>query len=246
MFIILIMCNAFFTGAILATMAIGITKAQKQELGQALEAANYKPADDFLYLEEKKDDDNDIAVLTNRNTMERFTFYRQNNAYMIEFDVAGNSGVVRKSRTPITWARLIDRLTEWALEIKREEEAVDPWAQAAEDLANDDSYFTAIELPQVDHAIDDSISELKKLALENGKKIEEIQDDINSVTIILKKSARSSTKKEWMAIFKGIVIEKMVDWGLQTALFGSILHVLINSVQDISQLVHHASKLLPG
>lgn len=230
-------------------MAINITKVQKQQLGNAIADSGFSPAD-FVYAEiqERKDSTNrlfDVVVLTCRDTNEKFTFQRKGDSYVITYDIPGITEG-KDSSSLIGWQGVLNRLGDWAVGVKQERDAVDPWAQDAEDLANDDSYFTIAELPSVDHAIDESIAELKKLAIQNGKELEEIQGELASVATILKNNARTSTKKEWMAIFKGIVIEKLIDWGMQAGLFSAILHTLIDSVQDIAQLVHHASNLIPG
>jgi len=223
-------------------MSLEITKAQKQALGSALEQAGYVPAE-FVYSELKLQDNvTDAARLTNRETSEKFTFYPYNREYKVRYDIPGTSRVFES--TQLDWDDVLRRLTTWAIRVSKENEAVDPWAQEAEDMANDDSHFTVAELPKVDHAIDESIEELKSLALENGKKLAEIEGELQTVKTILKKTARQTTKKEWISLFKGIIIEKIIDWGMKAELFQIILHTLITSVQDVAQLAERASQYL--
>lgn len=121
---------------------------------------------------------------------------------------------------------------------------MDPWQEEAESMANDDSYFSLSELPSVDNAIDKSLHELKEQALAHGKTAQQIQSQLDDIRTLLQKTARNSTKREWLNIFKGILIEKLVDWGMKTELFQSILHTLITSAHDVAQLADHASRHL--
>jgi len=223
-------------------MSIEVTKAQKQALGKAIKQAGYEP-DEFVYTETVlENSENEAALLTNRETSERFAFYPRVNNYKVQYDVPGTSKI--RDGGFVGWDELLVALNAWASEVKREHIAVDPWAQEAEDMANDDSHFTISELPKVDHAIDEAIEELKDLAIQNGKKLSEIEGDLSSVKNILKKTARQTTKKEWITLFKGVILEKIIDWGMQTELFQVVLHKLITSVQDVAQLAEHASRLL--
>lgn len=221
-------------------MSADITKSQKQDLGEAIEGAGQR-ADEFIY-NEKRRGDYDVAILTSRKTTEEFTFHRTSDRYKVEHEVPGTFRKVAVNY--VTWSEVIELLSAWVFEVQKEAEAIDPWEQDAENMASDDSYFTVDELPKVDYAIDESVAELKSAALSRGEDIVGLQGQLDEVAKLLKKTARDSTKKEWMAIFKGIMIEKIVDWGMGMEIFQIILHKLITSVQDVAQLAEHASKHL--
>lgn len=223
-------------------MSLHLTKYQKQGLGHALQRAGYA-ADAFSYFEEPDDDEEDGSVtLTNKATSDRFTIAPNGENYIIQKSVPGSSRYSKN--VPVGWEDVVSIFESWAGEVKREQEAIDPWEQEAEDMASDDSYFRQDELPRVDQAIDDSLDELKRLAIKHGKTLKQIQTGLQETRQVLQKTARSSTKQEWLGIFKGIIVEKLVDWGLQTELFKSILQVLITSAREVAQLAEHATRYL--
>lgn len=142
------------------------------------------------------------------------------------------------------WDGVRNSLAEWVVRVRREIEAVDPWEQEAKDMADDDSYFTISELPRVDRAIGESLEQLKELALEHGVALERVEGELRDVRSVLEKTARNSTKREWITLFKSIVVDKLVDWGMQTVMFQTILHTLVTSAHDIVWLAEHASRHL--
>ncbi len=227
-------------------MSIGLTKYQKQGLGAALAGANYEPGD-FVYSEEFDEKfSKEYAILTNRETSDLFSIRRANDSNSSYYTKVSEPGTTRMhTYGPMSWNSVEENLLNWANEVKLESDAVDPWEQKAEDLANDDSYFTLDELPKVETAIENSLNDLKERALAQGKTLKQIEGSLNEARQILQKAARNSKKSEWMSIFKGIIIGKLVDWGMGTELYQNILHTLINSSQDIAQLAEHASRHIP-
>lgn len=215
-------------------MSIELTKFQKQGLGKALSNVGYRP-DAFVY-----DTDNNSVVLTNRTTSDKFIIKYNLNSYIVSESVPGTTRTQNWSGQD--WDTVERMFQDWAKRVKLESEAVDPWKQEAEDMAEDDSYFTLAELPRVDKAIEASLEELKNIAVVHGKNLEQIEVALDETRQLLVKSARNSTKREWLALFKGIIIEKLVDWGLQTELFQDILRTLITSAHDVAQLAEHASR----
>jgi len=228
------------------SMSVGLSKYQKQELGKSLAESGYTPAD-FVYEDKRGTGSKPSAVsLICRNSPDYFRIWRAaaNNRYFMSYSIPG-TGQEHQVSSSVVWSDILSRLGEWASALKRENDAVDPWAQEAESMANDDSYFTVDELPRVDRAIQKSLEDLKQKAIDHGKKAEQIEDQLAEIKLLLQKTARTSTKREWMSIFKGIILEKLVDWGMGTALFQGVLHTLIASAQDITQLAEHASRHLP-
>ena len=210
----------------------------------------FSPASDFTLTEEPANESgHEFASLTYRDSSDRFAIRRSKNnyrAYLAEATIPGTNRYRQlTSSAGGTWDDIIDKLHGWAIDVKREAEAVDPWEQEAENMANDDSHFTIDELPKVDEAIEDSLEDLKQKALEHGKTAKQIQGQLDEMKLLLQKSARSSTKREWMSIFKSVIVDKLVDWGMATVLFQGVLHTLMASAQDIAQLAEHASRHLP-
>jgi hypothetical protein len=224
-------------------MSIELTKSQKQSLGQALRSAGFTP-DAFVYSEISTDQGKDAAALTNRESSDKFVIINNpSGTYSIAKSIPGTRKTERYGS--LSWNELLLQLELWSKEVKSEIQAVDPWQQEAKDMADDDSYFSLDELPKVDNAIERSLDELKTQALNHGKTLEQITAGLQQAEQLLKKTARSSTKKEWISLFKGIIIEKLIDWGMQSELFQNILHTLITSAHDITQLAEHASRHLP-
>lgn len=227
-------------------MSVGLTKYQKQGLGLAISNAGFDPSE-FVFAEEPADEsDYEYVSLTHRDTSDRFAIRRAVNSdhsYYVSVSVPGTTRYQRYGGMP--WDDVTRNLHSWAQDVKKESTAIDPWAQEAENMANDDSFFTIDELPKVDKAIQDSLDTLQQQAIEHGKTTEQIQSQLDEIKQLLQKTARTSTKREWMSIFKGIILEKLMDWGMSTALFQGVLHTLIVSAQDIAQLAEHASRHLP-
>lgn len=144
------------------------------------------------------------------------------------------------------WGNILDRVRDWAIEVNQENEAVDPWQEEVGKIADDDSAFTFNELPRIDRAIDASLEELKKDALGHGIKLDRIESELTEVKQLLQKAARNSTKKDWLNIFKGAIVSKLLDWGMSLGLLTSIAHVMVSAAQDIAQLTEHASRIIPG
>lgn len=224
-------------------MSAVLTKSQKQDLGSILKSAGYDPAA-FVYTEIEEDKgQKSSATLTNRETSDKFVVMHSGSKYSIAESVPGTRRKAVYSN--VAWDTLTSFLQDWAGRVKRESEAVDPWPQEAEDMADDDSYFGLEELPRVDRAIEESLNELKNQALEHGVSQDRVEAALEETEKILKKSARTSTKKEWLTLFKGVVIEKLIDWGMQTQTFQTVLHTLITSAHDIAQLAEHAARHMP-
>lgn len=225
-------------------MSVELSKFQRQQLGEAIQRAGYDPKD-FIPSEESNAEGRDgWFTLTHRESSDTFSL-RQSEAASGLYEVRSSiPGTTQFQTGRPGWGQLTSWLEDWAAELKRENEATDPWQREAEDMASDDSYFSLNELPKVDKAIDKSLEELKTKAIEQGVSLKQVEAELQEVNRLLKKTARSSTKKEWLSLFKGIIVEKLLDWGLQTALFQSILHVLITSAHDVVQLAAHASRHL--
>lgn len=227
-------------------MSVELTKYQKQGLGYAIKDAGYA-AEDFAYSEEPLDKNNlEYVSLTHRETGEVFKIrHSKNDIHKFTLNISEPGTTRRQSIGPMSWSDVERNLTSWAKSVKRETQAIDPWQQEAEDMANDDSLFTIDELPKVDKAIEASIDDLMQRAIAHGKKADQIENQLTDIKLLLQKSARTSTKREWIAIFKGIILEKLLDWGMDVGVFQSILHTLIASTQDIAQLAEHASRHMP-
>ena len=224
-------------------MSVGLTKYQKQGLGAALASAGYSP-DDFIYADEPAEDDNhEYVSLTHRESSERFAIRRaigNNHSYYIRSSEPGTNR--EQSYGGMSWNDVERNLESWAQDVQREDTAIDPWQQEAEDMANDDSLFSLDELPRVDRAIEESLENLKTQAIEHGKTAEQIEGELQEIKRILQKSARNSTKREWISIFKGIIVGKLIDWGMQPELYQNVLHTLITAAQDVAQLAEHAAR----
>ena len=226
-------------------MSLLLTKYQSQELGNALLEAEYDPSAFIRKETPATDEQGESSItLTNRDTSDNYTITFSGDWFAIAWTVPGTTRI--QTRRTQNWDTVVSGLRNWAAEVKLESEAIDPWEQEAEDMANDDSYFTLSEIPRVDQAIDDSLEELKGKAVEHGIAQSRIEAELQKVSASLKSAARSSTKKEWIALFRGLIIEKLFDWGMQTELVHHIVQTLITSAHDITQLVAHATRLLPG
>lgn len=225
-------------------MSLNLTKYQKQGLGNSLRTAGYTP-EEFVYSDDVEIENKDYVALTCRESSDRFLIRRaigNNSAYYITLTTPGTD--LNSTFGSMPWDSVEDNLTSWAKDVKRESEAVDPWKVEAEDLANDDSYFTLDELPKVDRAIEESLNKLRSQAIEHGKSELEIRSELDEIKQILLKSARNSTKKEWTSIFKGVIVGKLIDWGMQTQIYQDILQTLVNSAHEVTQLTEHISKHL--
>lgn len=226
-------------------MSVELTKSQWQVLGYRLKRVGFS-IESFVRTYENTADGapRDSVVLTERESSCQFKISQPGgNLYRIDMVIPGTSR--RTSLSSLLWPEIADRFETWASELKKENEATDPWGSEAEEMASDDSYFTIVELPHVDKAIDDSLSDLHDKAIEHGVDKAQIAADLSEIKAILKKTARVSTKREWLTLFKGIIIEKLMDWGMQTAIFHTVLNTLITSAQDIQQLAEHAVRYLP-
>lgn len=222
-----------------------LTKLQRQDLGEYILRGGYTPAS-FLLTEDFLEDGARTATLEHRDSPARFIIQLlKNGAFTTDHTIPGTSKT-RRSGSLLNWGEALDELGSWVNDVKLENEAIDPWEDETEGMAEDDSLFTLEELPQVDRAIDESLKELKRLALESGQQQKKIESELEEVKQHLKKVARHSTKREWINTFRGIIIGKLVDWGMQTQLFHTVLHTLITSAHDIAQLVEHAAQYLPG
>jgi hypothetical protein len=221
-----------------------LTKLQKQDIGNMLSAGGYSPLD-FILQDENDNEGVPFAKLVHRISSDELMIRPRpaEGLYWIQTSVPGTERYSTDS--PVDWDRVLYIVQQWATDLRLENEAVDPWEEEAENMANDDSYFTADELPRVDRAIDASLLDLQQKAVEAGKKNEAIEAELSEIKLLLKKAARNSTKKEWLNIFKGIIVGKLVDWGMKTVIFNEVLHVLIDSAHDIAQLAEHASRHLP-
>src|SRR5689334_20082616 len=118
-------------------MSIVLTKSQNQELGIALQRAGYEPQA-FVRTESSGDADNSESVtLTSRDTADTFTITRSGialNRYVVSRSVPGTSRTSQHGS--LSWHNVADSLEAWAKEVKQESEAIDPWEEEAEEMAN--------------------------------------------------------------------------------------------------------------
>lgn len=145
------------------------------------------------------------------------------------------------------WEDVLANVSKWAQVLRREIDAEDPWSEdeqeTIDDMESNDENFSADELPRIDRGIDAVIKELEQVATDQGGDVKAIKESLDQVATILKSTARSSSKREWLTAFKAIIASEVVKWGLENNVIGGLVHTLITASQDIAQLAEHASRL---
>lgn len=137
----------------------------------------------------------------------------------------------------------LNYLTDWVRAVKTEHNTVDPWAKAEEEIGDEDTKFTPLELKSIDKAIDLSIDELERLAIENGQKLDNISSQLSDMKTELKSAARKNSRYAWVKIFKDAIIQKMMDWGIELTLASGVITILLSNAKPLLEI---AAKTVAG
>lgn len=216
-------------------------RSQRAEIAKIIQTGGFDPKD--FDLSEKEIRDNPTLILKHKST----------EAIFAVDNIEGNFGVLYAPSdvslkpvrlTGISWNLALQYLTSWVRYVKEESEADDPWDEKIreefDEFHNDTSEFTIQELERLDSAIESSFKHLVATAEEQGHKVtneelKQITEDIR----FLKEEARKSSKRKWLDTFMGVILGKLVDWGLSTTLVGTVFAKLIEMSHEVLKLTSY-------
>lgn len=227
---------------------INLRKQQKADLARYITNASLDVADFKVQKVTNTNNPDGAYVVTHNELDDRFVISKKTDKsssedYFVTLAYPGSVQEHERYRHD-SWPSVLSTFNSWLDGVSSELEAVDPWEEADQQMEDDTSNFSLEELPKIDNAIDVSLDELKTIALNNGKKLEEVEASIEDAKSTLKSLARKVNKSEWLGIFKSVGVGLLAEWGINTELFKSVLQVLFNSASDIAQLTEHAAKYL--
>ena len=216
-------------------------KSQRAEIAEIIRSRDLEPRE--FDLQEKDIDnnpDNPALILKHKSTEAMYAVYVTNDHFGVLYAPSAVS-LKPVHKTGISWSSAMQYLNSWIKYVKEESEADDPWDEQTredfDDFHNDESNFTPEELQRLDLAIEGSFQHLIAVAEDQGHKVskEELSQIANDIKF-LKDEARKSSKRKWLDAFMGVVLSKLIDWGLSSALVGTVFAKLVEMSHEVMKL----------
>ncbi|MDB5176465.1 MAG: hypothetical protein JWN75_133 [Candidatus Saccharibacteria bacterium] len=215
--------------------------SQRSEIASIMRQNGLEPNDFRL----KESDNEYTSTLTFRHTKSDASFTIESNGNSFEITFSPSESSMKSSLIGgMAWNSVTQYVAKWASYVRANEDADDPWSEQTEeafkDFQENENNFTQEELARLDPAIESSFEQLLLIAKEKGytptqKDLLQISEDIK----YLKDEARKSSKRKWLDLFMGIVVTKLVDWGLESGLFGIIVAKLFEMSHEVLKLSTH-------